>query len=43
MKGANVDAEIEEALASWAFDLQKHPSQTQDNACILEISNIRPL
>ncbi|MEM6407483.1 MAG: 16S rRNA (guanine(527)-N(7))-methyltransferase RsmG [Pseudomonadota bacterium] len=42
MKGANVETEIEEALASWTFDLQKHPSQTQAEACILEVFNIRP-
>ena len=43
MKGANVEAEVEEALASWTFDLQKHASRTQAEACILEVSNIRPL
>ncbi|MEM7470584.1 MAG: 16S rRNA (guanine(527)-N(7))-methyltransferase RsmG [Pseudomonadota bacterium] len=42
MKGANVDAEIEVALASWQFDLQKHASKTNAEACILDISNIRP-
>jgi len=42
LKGAKVDAEIEEALASWQFDLQKRRSETSAEAVVLEISNLRP-
>ncbi len=41
MKGANADAEINEALASWAFDLQKIASKTHPDAVILKITNLR--
>lgn len=39
-KGANHAAEIAEALATWRFDLQKHPSQTDSQAVILEVTGI---
>ncbi|WP_126975243.1 16S rRNA (guanine(527)-N(7))-methyltransferase RsmG [Frigidibacter oleivorans] len=39
-KGANHAAEIAEALASWRFDLQKHPSQTDSQAVILEVTGV---
>lgn len=42
LKGAKVDAEIEVALASWQFDLQKRQSETSAEAVVLEISNLRP-
>lgn len=42
LKGENAEAEIDEALASWQFDLQKKTSETSAAAVVLEISNIRP-
>ena len=42
LKGAKVGVEIEEALASWEFDLQKRSSETSAEAVVLEISNLRP-
>lgn len=41
LKGANAEAEVNEALASWAFELQKIPSKTNAEAVILKISNLR--
>ena len=41
LKGALADAEINEALASWRFDLQKKTSKTSADAVVLELSNIR--
>lgn len=41
LKGANAEAEVNEALASWRFDLQKKPSETSVDAVVLEISNLR--
>ncbi|MEM9582306.1 MAG: 16S rRNA (guanine(527)-N(7))-methyltransferase RsmG [Pseudomonadota bacterium] len=43
MKGENADREIEEALASWQFDLQKRASLTHPDAVILTIGNLRRL
>lgn len=42
LKGANAQAEIDDSLASWAFDLQKKVSKTSADAVVLEISNLRP-
>ena len=39
-KGAAHEAEIAEALASWRFDLHKHPSKTDPNAVLLEIRGV---
>ncbi len=39
-KGANHQAEIDAALATWRFRLQKHPSTTQPGAVVLEIEGI---
>lgn len=39
-KGANYQAEIDEALESFRFDLQKHPSKTDPQAVILAIKGI---
>lgn len=39
-KGQAHDREVEEALASWRFRLQKHPSRTDPQAVILEIEDI---
>lgn len=39
-KGASHDAEIAEALASWHFDLQKHPSMTDPQSATLEIRGL---
>lgn len=41
MKGRNWQAEVEEAKAIWKFELVSHPSQTDTDAAILEISGIR--
>ena len=40
-KGANHKQEIEDARASWSFDLTLHPSITDSTAAILELRNIR--
>lgn len=42
LKGANAEAEVNEALASWQFDLQKKASETSADAVVLEVFNIRP-
>ena len=39
-KGRNCDAELAEALASWRFRYQKHPSRTDSQAVILQIEDI---
>ena len=39
-KGAQADAEIAEALASWAFQVQKTPSKTDPQAVILSIKGL---
>ncbi|WP_343080407.1 16S rRNA (guanine(527)-N(7))-methyltransferase RsmG [Ostreiculturibacter nitratireducens] len=39
-KGANHQAEIDEALATWRFRLQKHPSKTDPLAVILAIEGL---
>lgn len=43
LKGANYQEEVDEALASWAFDLQKIQSATSDQSIVLRISNLRPI
>lgn len=40
LKGANSQAEIDEALASWRFDVQKFPSKTDPASVILSIGGI---
>ena len=40
-KGKDYAKEIDEARAAWDFDLTIHPSQTKDDAVILELSHIR--
>lgn len=40
-KGANHSAELDAALASWTFRVQKHPSRTEETGVILEIGGIR--
>ena len=39
-KGRTCDAELDEALASWRFRYQKHPSRTDSQAVILQIEDI---
>lgn len=39
-KGAQAEAEIAEALASWAFQVQKTPSKTDPQAVILSIKGL---
>ncbi len=41
LKGAQAEAEIAEALASWRFTLQKTPSKTDPRAVILTIGELR--
>ena len=40
-KGATVENEIQEALASWSFVAEKFPSRTDSNATILRIGEFR--
>ncbi|MFC2969984.1 16S rRNA (guanine(527)-N(7))-methyltransferase RsmG [Acidimangrovimonas pyrenivorans] len=40
LKGAAHAQEIEEALAHWRFDVQKHPSKTDPKAVILSIGGL---
>jgi 16S rRNA (guanine527-N7)-methyltransferase len=40
LKGAKYEEELDEALASWSFDLQKRPSETSADAVVLEISSL---
>lgn len=40
MKGRSWQAEVEEAKKVWTFDLISHPSKTDPDAAILEISGI---
>lgn len=39
-KGATHQAEIDESLAEWRFELQKHPSKTDQRAVILAIESV---
>lgn len=41
MKGRNWKAEVDEASENWCFDLISHPSKTDPDAAILEISALR--
>lgn len=41
MKGRNWRAEVEEAKIHWQFELTAHPSRTDSDAAILEITRIR--
>ena len=41
MKGRNWQAEIDEARKKWVFDFIAHPSDTDPDAAILEITGIR--
>lgn len=40
-KGARHQQELDQAAKTWHFDVTPHPSQTSDDARILEISGIR--
>jgi 16S rRNA (guanine527-N7)-methyltransferase len=40
LKGRNSDSEISEALESWRFDCEKHPSITDGDATVLSIGDI---
>ncbi|WP_342344586.1 16S rRNA (guanine(527)-N(7))-methyltransferase RsmG [Vannielia litorea] len=40
LKGAQHNDEIAKALESWAFDVQKHPSETDPAGAVLTIGNI---
>ena len=41
MKGATVQAEIDEALEHWSFDCETYPSKTDASAVVLSIGNIK--
>jgi len=41
LKGASVDQEIEEAQKNWNFSFTKRPSLTEQDACILHITDIK--
>ena len=41
-KGRAADTEVEEAGRDWAFDLDRLPSTTSDDAVILRVRNVRP-
>lgn len=41
MKGRNWQKEVAEARKNWLFDLKTHPSRTEPDAAILEITGIR--
>lgn len=40
MKGRNWQQELGEARSNWRFDVETHPSNTQDGSAILEISGV---
>lgn len=40
LKGQNFQSELDTALASWRFDVQKIPSQTESTAVILKIGGL---
>lgn len=40
-KGKNYSIEIEEARRDWEFDVQHHPSLTEKDSLILQISNLK--
>ncbi|WP_252946494.1 16S rRNA (guanine(527)-N(7))-methyltransferase RsmG [Oceanicola sp. 502str15] len=40
LKGAQHEAELAKALEKWAFDVQKHPSETDPAGALLTIGNI---
>lgn len=40
LKGQNFQSELDTALASWRFDVQKLPSQTESTAVILKIGGL---
>jgi 16S rRNA (guanine527-N7)-methyltransferase len=41
-KGKNCDMEIESALRKWVFEVESHPSRTQEDGKLLIIKNIKP-
>ncbi|WP_322417177.1 16S rRNA (guanine(527)-N(7))-methyltransferase RsmG [Mesorhizobium huakuii] len=42
-KGRDYRAEVQESVNRWAFDLVEHPSVTDSQGVILELSNLRPV
>ncbi|TGQ74600.1 MAG: 16S rRNA (guanine(527)-N(7))-methyltransferase RsmG [Mesorhizobium sp.] len=42
-KGRDYRAEVQESVNRWAFDLVEHPSVTDPQGVILELSNVRAL
>lgn len=43
LKGQDVEVELTEAAKSWHMEVKRHTSLTSPDACLLEISNLRPL
>jgi len=41
-KGRDYRAEVEESTHRWGFDLVEHPSMTDPQGVVLELSNLRP-
>jgi 16S rRNA (guanine527-N7)-methyltransferase len=41
-KGRDYRAEVQESIHRWAFDLVEHPSMTDAEGVILELSDLRP-
>ena len=41
MKGRNWQSELDHARKTWRFDVQAHPSLTDDGAAILQVENVR--
>lgn len=41
-KGRQAEAELTDAARSWTFDLERFPSRTDPDGCILRLSDIRP-
>ena len=41
LKGENYSAEVEEALEKWRFELDTYPSNTNPNAVVLKIGDLR--
>jgi 16S rRNA (guanine527-N7)-methyltransferase len=43
LKGRNVDAELTEATKYWIMAVQRQPSRSDDQGCVLHLSHVRPV
>lgn len=43
LKGRNVDAELTEATKYWIMAVQRTPSRSDEEGCILRLSDVRPV